>query len=590
MMRAYCSVSMRRARTLPIVVLILGSLVSSSAGFGLSAGGSFRGLSLTEALEALGDLGLEIFFTSNLVRPEMRVVAAPTAKEPREILEQLLAPHGLTAEAGPGGRLVVVVAAQPSVGIRGLVVERHSDTLVAGVRIVIPALGTEAVSASDGSFRLLFVAVGDHALEAHLPGYVVKHMEITVEPGQEIELVVELDPAQLAIDEIIVTPSRISLNSKDPVTGLDLDRDDIFALPHLGDDTFRAMTLLPGVTGDESSARFNVRGGRADEVLMLLDQVELFEPFHLKDFGSAISIVTPRALEEVNLITGGFPAEYGDRMSGVLDMNTFQPRERKTLLGLSLLTAEVGSSGTFDEQRGDWISSARRGQLDLALDFFGQRLKPRYWDTFAKVHYQVQPQHRLGVHVLHSDDSVNFFNVELGDTEEDYDTGYGSSYLWLTHQAILGPRLFVDTVISRGRVDRDRQSREVEFDVEEEEAGFQLIDRRELNATGIKQDWSYQHGDRYFLKWGFDVRRLETDYDYFNERNLDDPLVDIRFEPRTGLTEFQRRLSGEQHSAYLSGRLRPVDALTLELGLRYDEHTVTRDANFSPRINWVYAP
>ncbi len=554
---------------------------------------SYVGLPLAEALRDLESRGLEIFFSSNLVRADMLVAVEPTASEPRQILDQILDPHGLMAEAGPGGRLVVVSAPAKPASLRGLVRERTSDRPIAGVRIVVPGgsagESAESFSASDGSFELTNLVAGRHALEAHLPGFVVENVGITLPPGQTVEIMIRMEPAQMAIDEIIVTPSTMSLMRENPVAGLDLTRKDIFALPHLGDDIYRALTLLPGVTGEETSARFNVRGGRTDEVLMLLDRVELFEPFHLKDYGSALSIVTPRALDEVNLITGGFPAEYGDRMSGVLDMSTFQPEKAKTVLGLSLLTAEVASSGTFDDQRGDWISSVRRGQLDLALEFLGKKQKPQYWDALGKIRYQLAPGHRLGLHLLHADDSLKFLNLDVGDTEEDYDTSYGSSYAWLTHQSILGSQVFVDTALSVGRVDRDRRSREVEFD-EEDDASFSLVDQRVLDAIGLKQDWNYQPSEGHYLKWGFDVRRLETDYDYFNVRELDDPLEGVRFEPRSGTTEFRQLLSGEQYSAYLSSRSRPVDMLTLELGLRYDEHTLTADSNISPRVNLVLAP
>ena len=417
----------------------------------------------------------------------------------------------------------------------------------------------------------------------------VERFEVSLEPGRVTDVLVELEPAQLALDEIVVTPSFITLLREEPVTGLHLDREDIFALPHLGDDIFRAMTLLPGVSGEEVSAQFHVRGGRTDEVLMLLDRVELYEPFHLKDFGSMLSIITPRALSEVNLITGGFPAEYGDRMSGVLEMTTVQADRLETRLELGLLTAEVGNAGTFDEGRGDWFTSLRRGQADLALEFLGQQLKPRYWDAFAKASYQVRARHRLGLNALYSDDRLDTFHLDVGDTEEDYDTSYGNSYLWLTHQAIAGERLFVDTVASFGRVGRDRQAIEKDLELDFEGAGFTLVDKRRLYATGLKQDWNWQASDRHYVKWGFDARRLTSDYDYFNLRALDDPLADVRFEPRTGTTDFRRRLEGEQYSAYLSDRLRPTDDLTVELGLRYDEHTITRDANVSPRLNLVWA-
>ncbi len=586
-----------------VVMLITGCLLGGMASQAPAAetGGHqvFAGRSLEQALRTLQAGGLKIFFTSNVVRPEMRVEAEPTAGEPHRQLDQLLAPHGLTSKVGPGGRLVVVAARPAISSIHGQVRVRQTEVALGGVRVLIPGTANEAISNQDGSFLLDQLAAGTYTLEAHLPGFVVERFEqISVAPGEALELRITLQPAPMALDEIVVTPSLISLLLEEPVTGLTLDRDEIFALPHLGDDIYRAFTLLPGVSGEEVSARFNVRGGRTDEVLMLLDGVELYEPFHLKDYGSALSIVTPKALSEVNLMTGGFPAEYGDRMSGVLDMSTVQADRRQILLGLGLLSAEVGSTGTYDHQRGQWLASLRRGQLDLALQFLGQREQPEYWDAFAKTEYQVLPEHRLGVYVLHSDDSLDFFNIDP-DNSEDYLTSYGNSYAWVTHQAIVGSRLFADTTASVGRVDRDRRSQEIELEADEEGAGFSLIDLRALEALGIKQDWNWvvpaarkgaAASDRHYLKWGFDLRRLSTDYDYFNQRNLDDPLAEIRFEPRTGTTSFIRHLRSEQYSGYLSDRYRPFDALTMELGLRYDRHTLTADNNLSPRLNLVWAP
>jgi len=569
--------------------LILGSATLPGT---VDAAPPYAGRPLAEALRDLQAQGLDVFFASHLVRPEMRVLEEPTATEPRAVLAQLLAPHRLAAVAGPGGRLVVVAATPEASAIRGLVRDRGSGEPIPGVRLLISGTEEEVWSGEDGTFRIPEVAPGVRTLDAHLPGFVVEHLELTVAPGRTVEVVVTLEPAPLALDEIVVTPSRVSLLRDEPVTGLALDRDDIFSLPHLGDDVFRALTLLPGVTGEEVSARFNVRGGRADEVLVLLDRVELFEPYHLKDYSSSLSIVAPRALREVNLITGGFPAQYGGRMSGVLDMSTVEPERRRTLLGLGVLIAEASGSGTFSDDRGHWLGSLRRGQLDLALDFLGTREQPQYWDGFAKVEHELRPGRKLGLHLLHSDDRLDFQNVDP-DTGEDYDTSYESSYLWLTHQAILGDRLFVDTVASLGRVERDRRGREDELEPGEEGKGFTLVDRRRLDVASLKQEWNLELPESvaggHYLKWGFELRELDTRYDYLSTRELDDPLEDVRSEPRTGTTEFDRRLRGDQVSAYLSDRLRLAPSLAVELGLRYDRQDLTDDRHLSPRVNVVWA-
>jgi len=585
--------SMRTRKTRnprPAVVMLAVVLLLGGAGDLAAApeSPSYAGRPLAEALEDLQARGLDLFYTSNLVRPEMRVETEPTPGELREILDQLLAPHGLISEVGPGGRLMVVLGEPIRSGIRGLVRERQSGIPLPGVRILIPGVEGVAYSADDGSFLLPDVAVGTHPLEAHLPGFVVERIDEVPVPGDATaEVLFELVPAPLPLDEIVVTPSQVSLLREDPVTTIALDRDDIFALPHLGDDIFRALTLFPGVTAEEVSARFNVRGGRGAEVLVLLDRVELFEPYHLKDYSSALSIIAPRALSEVQLITGGFPVQYGDRMSGVLDMKTRLPERRRTHLGLGTLSAEIGSSGTFHGQRGNWLGSLRRGSLDLTLEFLGKKEKPQYWDGFGKVEYQLRPGQRLSVHLLHSDDDLGYHMVEP-DVDELYRTSYNNSYFWLSHQGILSPRLFADIAASVGRVERDRRGDEIEF--EEEGAGFTLRDERALDVVGLKQDWNLQASERHYLRWGFDVRRMTTDYDYVNLRELEDPLAEIRSEPRTGTTSLRERLHGEHYSVYLSDRWRPVDPLTVELGLRYDRQTLTDDRHLSPRFNLVYAP
>ncbi len=156
--------------------------------------------------------------------------------------------------------------------------------------------------------------------------------------------------------------------------------------PHLGNDAFRAVGLLPGTASSEASSQVHIRGGRDDEVLVVLDGLELLAPYHLQEFDSALSIVAPSFLERVELSTGGYPAEYGDRMSGVIDMTTLTPpRSRRFELGLGLLYGEASASATLPGDRGRWYGAARGGNYHLALEVNGRDEKPSYWDTFGKL-------------------------------------------------------------------------------------------------------------------------------------------------------------------------------------------------------------
>ena len=106
--------------------------------------------------------------------------------------------------------------------------------------------------------------------------------------------------------------------NRDPVVRQTLAREDSQSIPQLGDDIFRAIKRVPGLASNDFSARFTVRGGEHEEVLVLLDGLELYEPFHLKDvFGGAISIVDVATIAGIDMMTGGFTSQYAARRPSI---------------------------------------------------------------------------------------------------------------------------------------------------------------------------------------------------------------------------------------------------------------------------------
>jgi outer membrane cobalamin receptor len=541
------------------------------------------GTPLTAALLALQARGLELIFSSRVVGPELRVLAAPRSSDPRAILDELLAPHGLAVEEGAGGSLVVIRAGPAALpAVRGSVLSRRGMTAVPGVAVSLAGAGLEAMTDGEGRFEIAGVEPGTYTVEARRPGFVVERREgVAVAPGSPAEVSFVLQPAPLTADEIAVHPSRLSLLDEEPAAPFALSREQILALPHLGGDAFRALSLLPGTASNDLTAQFHVRGGRRDEVLVLLDGQELYEAYHLKEFDNALSVVAASGLASLDLTTGAFPSSYGDRMGGILDMSTVTPRRRRGFrLALSVLDAHVEGSGAVGE-RGGWLAWARRGNTDLAGRVFG-RENPGYWDLFGKVDLRPTPEQSLRANVLYSGDRLDFSEDDDGELTR-LDTDYDSIYVWLTHQAVLGERAFVDTALSASRSDRDRRGFE-----DEEEKVFDVRDQRELEVAGLLQSWNLQAGERHYLKGGFDLRRFETSYDYASFREFDSPLAELRSEPREGRFDFRDRLSDDYLGAYLSDRFRPHDRVTLELGVRYDRHTLTDDSVWSPRVHLAW--
>ncbi len=547
-----------------------------------SAGSRLIGRGLSEVLLELQAAGLDLVFSDLVVIAEMTVAEQPSATEPRLVLEELLREHGLVAREGAGGTLVVVRAApvgELTYVVAGSVRSRRGFRPVAGVSVTFIGSAAEVVTAADGRFEFPGVEPGTHRLRVRHPEFVVEELEVVAASSlQPAEIVLTLQPAPLTHDEIVVSPSQISLQRELPAAPLSLSREDIENLPHLGDDIFRAFSLLPGVSSNDVTAQFHIRGGRRDEVQILLDGQELYEAFHLKDYDSASSIVAPAGLGSVDLSTGGSPANYGDRMGGVLYMTTKAPAARRSWVGVSVLNAQVGSSGLFADDRGAWLGSFRRGSLDLAGKLLG-RDHPSFWDLFGKLDYRFEGRQALRLNILRAADQLDLSEVE-GEESKNFATDYDNSYVWMTHQAVLRDDLFVDTALSRSSLDRDRRGLELE-----EEQDIEVRDLRELEVSGLLQGWHFQAGARNLLEFGFEARRFEALYDYTKSLDRGIVLVPQTGTSVTGPTRFLGSFDDDYLGVYFSDQLHPTEPLSMVLGLRYDEHSLTGDSLLSPRIN-----
>ena len=558
----------------------------------------YVGLTLEQALLRLAEGGLELFFTDRVVDPGMRVEREPTADEPRAILDQLLEPHGLAARPGPGG-VLMVVAAETLTAVEGVVREWRGGRPLAGVEVRLDD-GRRTVTASDGSFHL-GVGAGAHRLETERRGYVAEERRLQVAEGEVHHLILELRPIPVTVERIDVTAHPIGVLGG-AVSAFSLGRSLSAVLPRVAEDPLRQMTLLPGTTGDDVSARFNVRGGHSDEVLVRLDGLEILEPYHLKDINSALSILAPDAIGGAELLTGGFPVEYGDRMAGVLDLTTREPdRRRQVDLGLSGLQAQASSSGILRQGRGHWLTSLRAGSLALAARIVHDERDPSFGDLLAKLDLDLRRRgdddrgggRSLRINALTSRDRLDFQQLVPAESEdgeeeaaifESFQTSYDNGYAWLTHQAVFGRDLYLEARASYSRVERDRRGSEMNAAGE-----LTLADLRALGVAAAAVDGHLQAGGRHRLKWGVDGRTLDADYDYRNDRDLVDPLAAIRDQPREGITRFDQCFRGHHLAGYFADRFDPSPSTSVELGLRYDESTVIDDENVSPRLSLTQA-
>jgi hypothetical protein len=394
-------------------------------------------------------------------------------------------------------------------------------------------------------------------------------------------------PTQMpvAIGEITVTPSRFTIYASQPERRQFLSREEVRSTPHFSDDLYRALSRVPGTSGEDVSARFNVRGGKEDEVEVLIDGAEIYDPFHVRDLFRAFSTIDSEAVGAVDVLTGGFPAQYGGRMSGVIDITSLTPSEpRHTEIGVGLLNTRVLSSGLFAHGRAEWLVSARRGYLRELLKLVNnddnETIDPNYYDLLGKVQTSIDDRNVVSANLLFSRDTMT-----IHDPEGNAQANYSDAYAWVNLRTALSPRLFTQNVASIGKTHSSRTGTLAQGTVN---AG--VDDHRSFQSIALKNDTTFDLSDRNVIKAGVTAKQLRASYDYASDGEIFESLLHVNEPPITVHQRASVRPSGSDVAVYAADRFALGTRLVIEAGLRADRQSYAPDGmHISPRINAVFA-
>jgi hypothetical protein len=459
---------------------------------------------------------------------------------------------------------------------------------IAGVRVegldAANRVVASAITNSDGVFRM---PLRDHAtasVQARRLGYA----PLRVLARDEATIDLTLRHAAVPLSAIVVTPGFYGMMEQRVDAPQTLTREQIRAAPQIGEDLFRSVNRLPGVSANDFSAAFRVRGGANREVYSTLDGVELLEPFHLKDFDGALSIIDVAAISGLDLTTGGFGARYGDHLTGVMSMRIVDPpagEAARSELALTLTTMRATSHGSFGGDQGNWLVSARRGFLEYALRAAGERdnLNPRYYDVLGRSSYRLGERGTISLHVLHAGDQLTY---QDDDDQPRIMSAYTSSYAWATAQLAVTPSLSTETVLSLGHLSWERNgTRTSSFDGVQD---LTISDNRDFTNGAIRTEWSWTLSPNALLAWGGELRSGRASYQYQkNERTL----VAVGGQAQATFQELTVATAptGTTSGAFATLKVQPADRVTMDLGGRVDRQSYTGEHQLSPRIGVAFA-
>ncbi|MCB2206886.1 MAG: TonB-dependent receptor [Bacteroidetes bacterium] len=506
----------------------------------------------------------------------------------------------------------------------------------------VSVIGEKSGTSSDinGKFRLVVPAGKEIVIGISYIGFADKKYPVTLQEGEERDISFQLIPISTDLpgfevkDEKLRTESMVRLNPKDAnvVSSLTGGVTDL-------------IKTLPGVsTSSELSSQYTVRGGNFDENLVFVNDIEIYRPF-LVSVGQqeGLNFVNPALTASILFSAGGFGAEYGDKLSSVLDVKYIKPEEFGGSFAVSLLGAELSFGGTAANNKFTYLVGTRyqsNSYLLNSLETKGE-YKPRFMDVQSQFTYQFNDKWDVSFLGYYSN---NKYKVIPSDRETDFGTiqevlrfkvyfdgNETDGYEMLQGGLTLGykPRKNVDLkfIVSAfttqesetydiqgqywlGLVENDPGSDEYGEVVQQQGVGTYLEHARNYFLSNV---YTFEHKgmisyDSRFLKWGVQYSHQYVDDElkewimidsagYSIPNPIDDPgttdpdnpSLDLRYHVKAQNTLQTNRLAAYgSHQWNIS--LKNNDLLTIAGGVRINYWDYNSQFLFAPRINFSYKP
>jgi hypothetical protein len=343
--------------------------------------------------------------------------------------------------------------------------------------------GFYSISAPDGDYTLLFTYIG----------YQTISRTVSMHKNQTINIAL---PSKSDLKEVVIsanTPTNENVAS--PQMGVEkLNMVQINNVPVLmGEkDILKTISLIPGVkSAGEGNTGFYVRGGASDQNLILLDEAPVYNASHLFGFFSTFN---SDAIKDVSLYKGGMPAEYGGRLSSVLDikMNDGNNKEFTVQGGLGLIASRLKIEGPLVKDKGSFMISARRTYIDLFLkassDTTIKGSTLYFYDLNAKANYHFDDKNAIYI--------SGYFGKDVLGLKNTFGTDWGNATGTLRFNHIFSNRLFSNTSLVYSNYNYTIQSFSSDNSFK---ATSQITD---LN---LKEDLQYGIGSDHTLKFGLNI-------------------------------------------------------------------------------------
>ena len=369
-------------------------------------------VSLTDALVQIYKLTDLPVVVNNITIPKETVSIHAINQNVQDVLDDLLSPFGLTFSPEVISSLVrlKIVKTINSSTISGRIVDQSTINPLELVNVYLDKTNIGTTTNVIGHFKIENIPKEIYTFSIRMIGYENIDISYNLKSGKEIKIDFYLKPKLVLLEQIDVIGERENVIYKPQISKYTFSSRQLSKSPSLGEyDVFLAIQKLPGIVKtNEYKSQLYIRGGNSDQNLILLDGGVLYNPFH---FSGIFSAFDTDAIDQVNLFTGGFPAEYGGRLSSVMDIRTKKGSNR---LSIKSSFSPLNMKGLVEGPFGTWGNYLISGRLSYGMMLLsntisrkmGRFVEPSYYDCIGNLELRPTKNDRIKISGFYGYDEV----------------------------------------------------------------------------------------------------------------------------------------------------------------------------------------
>jgi len=439
-----------------------------------------------------------------------------------------------------------IASAQQDGSVYGFVTDSSNGEALIGANVFINELGLGMATDINGYYVLQGITPGTHEILVSYVGYEILSERIEIVDGDALKLDLVLREEIVSIGEVEVTAEKLKRKNNIQPSTVNLSPRMLRSAPALAEpDLFRTIQALPGVlTTSEFSTGLVIRGGNTDQNLILLDGVTVYNPSHL---GGIFSNFIVDGVKEAELIKGAYNAEYGGRLSAVLNIISREGNKKKVegKANLSLLSAQATLEGPF--YKGAWVFSGRRTYFDKIFQNVPSIPPYYFYDIQSHIYSDLTPKDRISLSFYNGVDDLIFDTFGLAGR-------WGNRTISTQYRRVFSEKLIGNFLLANSL-----------FFTEFGLGGSNgLNSDNEIDDATLAANFSWFKSSTSVIKFGAQIKNLGFLY----TNSFNDSL------------QFKIKTKPKEYAGYAKLKYSPSEKFILEPGMRINLYNVYSDSIF----------